>query len=516
MTNMSSQDSAIAIDAPPPPPPPSFNPNEHILQLKSREGTKDYLPVQWRLVWFREKCPQGTIDTEELEFDLDREVEAEIYAWNPEKRRSEKTIKKARGYARYRAVVTDGRGGRATGTKSEDAANFADFGEKAETGAIGRALAALGYGTQFAPEFNEEHRIVDSPVERPVSPLHEPEELPSPPSITRTPVTPQHNSNGSQSTASQRASASLNNPATNPRAQVLVRPATAPVPPQPSQSPSQTSSQPPPVQGGITEQQILSITKLCEHLGKDVPPNLGQMTFEQAKGRIESLTGEYRQMRSQVHAQEGEKEQEQTTPVPPPQDEQAIMDEADRERVLSPWEQRLGPHGFASVVQENARITTERDLWTVGEVHRIVRACTSWYGTASPLEPAPDHSLFAKWASEKITREQADEWKKMMPLFGREPLSKLIGRYCPNGKKAVTLYNRGELDHLLGILRVAHILIEQAQEWDSHYTKLEKDFGVKHPLELFMSKREDEQERIQVYRQYLYQKTQSLLAAEAA
>jgi hypothetical protein len=61
--------------------------------------------------------------------------------------------------------VTDGKGGRATGTKSECAADFGDYIEKAETGAIGRALAALGYGTQFAPEFNEEHRIVDSPVE---------------------------------------------------------------------------------------------------------------------------------------------------------------------------------------------------------------------------------------------------------------------------------------------------------------------------------------------------------------
>src|SRR6266567_7136132 len=142
----------------------TFNPNEHLMQLKSSQGSKDYLPVQWRLVWFRSICPEGTIDTEELEYELDREVEAETYVWNSEKRRSEKVIKKARGYARYRAVVTDGKGGRATGTKSENAANFADYGEKAETGSIGRALAALGYGTQFAPDLDEEHRIVDTPV----------------------------------------------------------------------------------------------------------------------------------------------------------------------------------------------------------------------------------------------------------------------------------------------------------------------------------------------------------------
>ncbi len=39
----------------------SFNPNEHLMQLRSKEGAKDYLPVQWRLVWFRDQCPHGTI-----------------------------------------------------------------------------------------------------------------------------------------------------------------------------------------------------------------------------------------------------------------------------------------------------------------------------------------------------------------------------------------------------------------------------------------------------------------------
>jgi hypothetical protein len=41
-----------------------------------------------------------------------------------------------------------------------------DFGPKAETGAIGRALAALGFGTQFAIELSEDDRIVDTPVDR--------------------------------------------------------------------------------------------------------------------------------------------------------------------------------------------------------------------------------------------------------------------------------------------------------------------------------------------------------------
>ncbi|HEU5374410.1 MAG TPA: hypothetical protein VFV38_03140 [Ktedonobacteraceae bacterium] len=106
--------------------------------------------MQWRLVWFRSLCPDGTIETEIVHLDLDRETEEEAYQWNSETRRSEKMIKRAPGFAVFRAIVKDGRGGMAMGTKSEKAASFGDFIEKAETGAIGRALAALGYGTQFA------------------------------------------------------------------------------------------------------------------------------------------------------------------------------------------------------------------------------------------------------------------------------------------------------------------------------------------------------------------------------
>src|SRR5258708_2641085 len=142
-----------------------FNPNNHIMQIKSGKGSSDYLPVQWRLVWFREHCPQGTIDTEELVVDLDRECEAEVSVWNQDTRRSEKTLKRAPGYARFRATVTDGKGGRATATKTERGVDFGDYVEKAETGAVGRALAMLGFGTQFvADELDERERICDAPV----------------------------------------------------------------------------------------------------------------------------------------------------------------------------------------------------------------------------------------------------------------------------------------------------------------------------------------------------------------
>jgi hypothetical protein len=139
-----------------------FNAEEHVMQLQG----KDYLEVKWRLVWFRQECPNGTIETEMIKLDLDREVEAEGSVWNNDTRRKEKVIKRAKGYCVFHAVVKDGKGGIGSGTKSETAVDFSEYIEKAESGAIGRALATLGYGTQFTgDELNEHHRIVDSPVE---------------------------------------------------------------------------------------------------------------------------------------------------------------------------------------------------------------------------------------------------------------------------------------------------------------------------------------------------------------
>jgi hypothetical protein len=245
----------------------TFNPNEHLMQLKSRDGSKDYLPVQWRLVWFREACPEGTIETEEVEVDLDREMEEEVYVWNAERRRSEKVVKRAKGYARFRAMVTDGKGGRATGTKSECAASFPDYIEKAETGAIGRALAALGYGTQFAPELNEEHRIVDSPVERGGA----------------APVEGNDTGNGRKVLATVRTAAAKSNGTSNGNGQSAA-PAAGEVA----------------ADAGVTEQQLSSIRKLCEHLGKPEPEHVESMSFASARELIGQLSQEYRQSRSKA------------------------------------------------------------------------------------------------------------------------------------------------------------------------------------------------------------------------
>lgn len=210
----------------------SFNAREHLMMIKNRQGASEYLPVQWRLVWFRQECPNGTIETEIIHLDLDKETEEETFVWNSEKRRSEKTTKKAPGLAVVRAVVRDGKGGVATGTKMEKAASFNDFLEKAETGAIGRALAELGFGTQFtADELDERHRIVDAPVDRASS----------------------NGSNGSSDSAAETA------------------------------------------EGSVTEQQLASIRKLCQHLDKPEPENVNSISFLAAKRLIQQLTTEYKE-----------------------------------------------------------------------------------------------------------------------------------------------------------------------------------------------------------------------------
>lgn len=230
----------------------AFNPNEHLMQLKNNRGSSDYLEVKWRLVWFRTDNPNGTIETEEVVVDMKEEVSSEVFVWNNEKRKSEKIMKTARGYARFKATVTDGKGGKATGHGSESAVDFPDFIEKAETKAVGRALAMLGYGTQFTgDELSEAHRIVDAPVAHP-------ENNHQPPQPTRATT-----SNGNGSTQQ-----------------------TTKTTPQPAQNTPELA----------TDKQIASMRKLCEHLGKPLP-DTADMSFNEAWSIIKKLTDAYNEQK---------------------------------------------------------------------------------------------------------------------------------------------------------------------------------------------------------------------------
>jgi hypothetical protein len=101
-----------------------FEAGKYLTNLHGR----DYLEVKWRLLWLRTEHPDASIETE--------------------------LVKHEDGLALFRARVSIPESGVATGWGSETADDFGDYIEKAETKALGRALAALGYGTQFCEDFD--------------------------------------------------------------------------------------------------------------------------------------------------------------------------------------------------------------------------------------------------------------------------------------------------------------------------------------------------------------------------
>jgi hypothetical protein len=123
----------------------AFKPEEHLISIRGRNGKPDYLETKWRVVWFREEHPDGGISTEVL----------------------------AVAPPLVKATVVNGSGQvLATGHASVDekkAASAVWNGrslEKAETAAIGRALANAGYGTQFVGDEMDDG-VADSPTPQP-------------------------------------------------------------------------------------------------------------------------------------------------------------------------------------------------------------------------------------------------------------------------------------------------------------------------------------------------------------
>lgn len=113
------------------------------LPLMNLKG-KPYMQVAQRLVWFTEDADSYSIESSFPLLTIDETVAHVII----------KILDKSGSVVK-----------RAEATKREDKKSFADHTEKAETGAIGRALAMLGYGTQFAiADLEEGDRLADSPI----------------------------------------------------------------------------------------------------------------------------------------------------------------------------------------------------------------------------------------------------------------------------------------------------------------------------------------------------------------
>ncbi|NLO81851.1 MAG: hypothetical protein GX094_02155 [Clostridiales bacterium] len=129
-----------------------FNAEEYITKLPMRRWNQktssweidyaDYLEVKWRMVWFRNENRENTRTSIR-----------------------DKIIDTKSRFAYYELEIVDSKGNVEIGVGSETGDDFEDYIEKAYTKAYGRALAALGYGTQFAPELEEGENVMDSPVE---------------------------------------------------------------------------------------------------------------------------------------------------------------------------------------------------------------------------------------------------------------------------------------------------------------------------------------------------------------
>src|SRR3954468_4554116 len=138
-----------------------FDPTKYLKTIKVRGGAQQaYLPVTARLLWLRADHPQAHVVTEALRLDDKGAI--------------------------FKATVTLPGGGVAVGHGSETAGDFGDFIEKAETKAIGRALAALGYGTEFA-EVQDDPTLAAATEVQPAAPPRAMEPIALPP---RTPHPP--------------------------------------------------------------------------------------------------------------------------------------------------------------------------------------------------------------------------------------------------------------------------------------------------------------------------------------
>jgi len=120
-------------------------------KLRSIQG-RDYLDVKWRIAWMREEHPDWGQDTQALE--IGGAVIVKV------------TLRNASGFQ-----VSAGTATLRSASQREKSWEGRDF-EKAETAALGRALAHAGYGTQFAEEDGD--NLSDAPVERNPQPSEPP------------------------------------------------------------------------------------------------------------------------------------------------------------------------------------------------------------------------------------------------------------------------------------------------------------------------------------------------------
>lgn len=297
-------------------PESQYHPEEHLSKARKNSEKNDYLNIAQRMVWFVQEqrqliaaglatCP-FILKADLIELDLDK------------------------GRAVFKATARDVLGNESVEYGSESKADFNDFVEKAATKAKGRALASLGYGTQFSPELDEGERIADAPKEQRQQaqqpqqnrqPAQQPRQQPSQPKPQPAPAKP-----AAQQPA---APAQAAKPALSPREVCwgMAQPigydtdgfddliqqytfdgrtqwgdvkahlgreqakAGNGAQPAPAAEEALATDEPP-----ANEQQMLTIRKLCAQLGRETPTD-GVLTFAGASALIRQLSKDFNAQR---------------------------------------------------------------------------------------------------------------------------------------------------------------------------------------------------------------------------
>jgi len=121
-----------------------FDPAKHLTNLNPSGAPRMYMEVKWRLAWLRAEQPNAMIRTTALSIDDKMAVIlAEI-------------------------ELPSGAKGSGIGmAEKEGSSRYAGrYVEKAETAALGRACATLGYGTQFTDtEYEDSQHPADTPID---------------------------------------------------------------------------------------------------------------------------------------------------------------------------------------------------------------------------------------------------------------------------------------------------------------------------------------------------------------
>lgn len=102
---------------------PPFDPREHLRQL---EDGREYLDLKWRLLWLRTREPEATVETQVVPTDEDEVV--------------------------CRATISLRSGAAAAAHGSARRSDGEPAVELAENRALARALASLGFGTEYLDE----------------------------------------------------------------------------------------------------------------------------------------------------------------------------------------------------------------------------------------------------------------------------------------------------------------------------------------------------------------------------